>query len=432
MDHAALTRNFWSQVAREYSAQRPLWVRAARKRVPVAEGAVWRALVRACEMRPRDNPRPLMRLFLDNVETCDPRLLPRRRDRALAGYLSRLRSELKGRRVGLVINNLQLASFELWSQLGDLLSGLYRAGPMPAYGVEAGLFLGNYETTPFGVHQDRVGVIMLMLAGDKRMRIWPPRALSTADVQQGRCARAPLLACAATLSATEGDIVYWPAGFWHVGESLGFSASLNLSLGTHGGTASSPRVALTAEDVVADAVRTLLPRRARWATPPATPPGSALQQAPYAPAALAPALDELRRSLRDGALSLELEAIRLARVTGLGFLAVPAPLARAPKLFGRTTVKKASERPIAWARVGRRMVVAANGHTFRLPFHPAVVDLLRRIDHRRDHKRGQRISVLLRGLPRLATVNRVPTRITARLLRAVLRELILIRALSVC
>jgi 50S ribosomal protein L16 3-hydroxylase len=373
--------------------------------------------------------RPLIRLFLDNVESSDRRFLPRHGDRALRGYLARLQSELRGRCMGLVINNVQLASFALWSELGAWLSGLYRLAAMPAYGVEAGIFLGNYDSTPFGVHQDRVGVLMLMLDGHKQMHLWPPDALTPADVQRHGFSYAQLLPRATTLRAAEGDLLYWPAGFWHVGESQGFSASLNLSLGTHGGTASNPAVPLTVNELVADAVRTLLARRARGSrrARPAALRLSVLREPSRVSEAVDAALDELRRSVSDGDLSLELEAQRLTRATGLGFLAVPAPLIRAPKLSARATLKASTTRPIAWARVGPRMVISANGHAFRLPFHPAVVQLLQRF----EHGRSQRVSVLLRRLPQVANIDGVPTRISAPLARAILRQLILIRALSV-
>jgi len=75
--------------------------------------------------------------------------------------------------------------------------------------------------------------------------------------------------------------------------------------------------------------------------------------------------------------------------------------------------------------VGSRFAVSANGHAFVLPFHPAFSETMEQLS------RGGPVDVasLVRGLTTLADVDGVPTRVSERMICALLERLASARAL---
>jgi hypothetical protein len=299
---------------------------------------------------------------------------------------------------------------------------------VPPFGVEAGVFLGNYEATAFGVHRDRVGVLMLGLEGEKTMRLWAPDALDIADVQEHGFAHAPLAGRATTVLCRPSDLVYWPAGFWHVGESSGFSATLNVGFGTHGGTASNAEAPGNLADRVTAAVRLALRSELDGGARGVPESLEDLRDPARSARTIATAKAALARTIAGDDVALELAAERLNRATGFGFRTIPAPLSRVARIGGGSRVRVLRPESVAWLRVASRLVVSANGHSFVLPFHPAFSTTMERLS------RGGSVHVesLVRRLPRLANaddVDGVPTRVGKRMICALLERLASARAL---
>ncbi|WP_338870673.1 hypothetical protein [Myxococcus stipitatus] len=76
------------------------------------------------------------------------RYLPYAEDNTLEGYEARVTRLLKGRRFGVVLNNLQTYHWHHWLQMKTFLSGFYEAMGVPLSGADSTLFLGNYRSTP--------------------------------------------------------------------------------------------------------------------------------------------------------------------------------------------------------------------------------------------------------------------------------------------
>src|SRR5262245_15100070 len=151
-------------------------------------------------------------------------LLPRPDDGSFTGWRRRMARRFRGS-VALVVNPLQHHSHGLWQRLSEFLRGLFERTGIPAYGVEVGAFIGDYDATPFGVHTDAVDVIASMIEGRKRIVTWRPEQLTQKQAElYGRSAALPR---PRAVDANPGDLVYWPSGFWHIAQCRGFSVSLN-------------------------------------------------------------------------------------------------------------------------------------------------------------------------------------------------------------
>ncbi|MDQ1041576.1 hypothetical protein QFZ75_008078 [Streptomyces sp. V3I8] len=128
---------------------------------------------------------------------------------------------------------------------------------MPGGPVEAEVFLGDYPSTPGGIHRERCANVHLVLAGAKSMHLWPDplRPPGTTPVRADTAPGAgtpeeylPGLdpasarADATTLTAHAGGGFTWPAGTWHVGETHGPALALNLAAYERTGKAGSLRL----------------------------------------------------------------------------------------------------------------------------------------------------------------------------------------------
>jgi hypothetical protein len=105
------------------------------------------------------------------------------------------------------------------------------------------LFMGQYKSTEGGIHREMCPVFHNVLGGNKAIRTWPTDTWpidqhkmrfstdeSTANdeyylLEVGVDER---LDAAVTLRGGPGEVLYWPAGWWHVGISPELSISATL------------------------------------------------------------------------------------------------------------------------------------------------------------------------------------------------------------
>ena len=127
---------------------------STRVRSSVASTAlVYRALRAQVKAWRSDPTGVALRFFIDGATIA--RLGPwLPREPTLSSYLTRLRQQLGGKRFLLVANDLQRFDSSLRERVSPLRDR------RPGAALEAGLFLGDYPTTAFGVHRDKVDVWM--------------------------------------------------------------------------------------------------------------------------------------------------------------------------------------------------------------------------------------------------------------------------------
>ncbi len=145
--------------------------------------------------------------------------LPTDEDGSFDAYDARLAARLDGRRHALVVNGFHAFDPALWSRERAFFDPLWRAVGLPLTGAITTLFHGTYEHSPVGVHKDRFATFMFGLRGRKRMRFWPRRPWDEAVSTKTDYARHTAASVYADVGP--GELLYWPADYYHVGESAG-------------------------------------------------------------------------------------------------------------------------------------------------------------------------------------------------------------------
>lgn len=196
------------------------------------EDVVWDALLAAAEcFRSGVAPNPQHLFLMTHEYTLNHpvKYLPKADDQNFDGYFARLSAELPGEEFAGNLHGLQQFWPPLWEHLRRFVGGLFEADQrMPAGGVSTTLIFGRYHKSPFRVHKDAFSAINITVKGQKRFLVWPFEtfaglAPSPETLHEGyaldNLGDPSLLDGATELELRTGEAAYWPAAFWHVGES---------------------------------------------------------------------------------------------------------------------------------------------------------------------------------------------------------------------
>lgn len=291
--------------------------------------------------------------------------LPREEDGSLEGYDTRLVPRLKDQRYALIIARLHASGFGLWSRERAFFSELWRRVGLPLSGGITTLFHGNYEHSPVGVHQDRFTTFLFALRGRKRMRFWPKKPWS-APVST-ILDYAPYLEDSFVAEVGPGDILYWPASYYHVGESAGpeVATSVNVGIPLH-----EHLLSYDLQDLLPDAGgegADEVPERHVSRRTGVSPLARGVLSAsgvlsPVLPPALQEAAGALRRRSRKQEVEERLQRVWLQRLSAAGFEPVPPPV-RGGRLTDEASVRADPRFPILVEPRGTgQWLCAANGH----------------------------------------------------------------------
>jgi hypothetical protein len=154
--------------------------------------------------------------------------------------LGRLGDQTGSREWGLCLTDPQIASAKIFRRLLVFLDSLYRHIGIPRGGCSPDLFMMNHKVSFFRLHKDAQDVFTFVIAGWRRFLLWPFDTFAGTAGLGADESRAPRLlfevdheayrSQAVVLEATAGDLLYWPAEWWHVGESNGERA-VSLAVG---------------------------------------------------------------------------------------------------------------------------------------------------------------------------------------------------------
>jgi hypothetical protein len=122
-----------------------------------------------------------------------------------------------------------------------LLPAVRRNGGLPAGGFRIEGFFGKYRSTPTGIHLDSSDNFSFIVRGPKRLLFWPrERFQPRVQIPDPRAPSQELaltrryedhVSDAIILDGEEGDVIYWPRDYWHVGASPeGWTAMINLAM----------------------------------------------------------------------------------------------------------------------------------------------------------------------------------------------------------
>ncbi|MDW8804136.1 cupin [Streptomyces scabiei] len=372
----------WTTFAERYWDRSPVLFRALSP-APFEVSEVFRAAAHASPCAgPEERVPPHAQLTVERVQrdTADG-LLPTAEDGGFDGYDARLAARLGGRRYALVVNDFHAFDAALWSRERGFYAGLWGAVGLPVTGAITTLFHGTYEHSPVGVHKDRFATFMFGLRGRKRMRFWPRRPWD--EPVSTKVDYAGHLPESFSADVGPGDLLYWPADYYHVGESASASPATSVNVGV---PREEHHAGYEVEALIADLAPTRLTGRGSLDTLLDVPEAAVGAPGPGPDGLLSPVLPEAFggavRALADFAeperTGPRVTTVSLRHWTAGGFAPAPAPAASLP-LADADRLRTAPGARVLWAAVGDGgTLCTANGLPTRTPLGPGAMTAVTR------------------------------------------------------
>ncbi len=377
----------WDRFLDNHWDKEPACLRAPFDRPPVPPEDAFRAAAVACapfRAGTRFRALPDVRFFIEDAQIRAPgTLLPGPRDRDLHHYHRRVAGRLGKQRFQLFVDQPLMVDFPLWARVRDLVAGLVMRVGFPVLPIACDLALGNFARPPRGLAKRlHHSVIMLVLRGRVRVRLWerlwddPPNEIVDFD----RHARD-----AVTLEAGAGDILYWPARFWHVEQCIGRASDACMALRLW-----IPAQGARPTDVVKEVLADLFDEKLDHdGTVPFLPfPALCAGRCSVGPARRDPLAGPLARAAgclaqlsRGPELTRALRVLWAKRVSAYGLEPVPSADQTARALDPSDLVRADPGGQAVRMPCGEgEWIWAVNGHAFALQGHRAATRVLRLLD----------------------------------------------------
>lgn len=176
-------------------------------------------------------------------------LLPTEADGSFDEYERRVGARLDGRKYAVIISGFHGFDFPLWDRERRFFGGLWDEVGLPLTSAITTMFHGNYDHSPVGVHKDRFATFMFGLRERKRMRFWAERPWSESEAVSSMVDYERFLPSSFAVEVEPGDLLYWPADYYHVGENCGETPATSVNIGV---PRIEHRVAYELEDLLSD------------------------------------------------------------------------------------------------------------------------------------------------------------------------------------
>ena len=155
-------------------------------------------------------------------------------------YEAQVAASFPGAEFSVILDKVELVLPDLRERLEPALHALFGRVGYPVRGIHSCIYAGTYGSTPFGIHMDDCHVLMASGIGCKKMAFWPRAYFEHREhmVIPGSSAHAGaalevLLQEATVLEIGPHDLLYWPAGEWHVAINDGRDFRASLSIGIY-------------------------------------------------------------------------------------------------------------------------------------------------------------------------------------------------------
>lgn len=327
-------------------------------RAPFLPAAVLRAAARAGDAGA--SPMPYAQFTVERAQQADPRLaLPRAGERTFDAYARRLAEVAGGRRHALIVNRLHRFDAGLWRRERDWFAPLWARTGLPSGSAITTLFHGDYEHSPIGVHKDRFATFLFVLSGRKRMRFWPRRPWREAVTTV--LDYAAYLPASFAVDVGPGEALYWPASFYHVGETVGAGTATSVNVGI---PREEQHRRYDVDDLLPTTPSSSTPRRVSVPVSACmvVATDAACTAAVETPPVWHEAVADLRRRCASRTLATQARRTTLARYGAGGFEPLPPPATR-PVLRPGDRLRRVPGAPLLWsAAVGAPVLVGVNGH----------------------------------------------------------------------
>jgi hypothetical protein len=131
----------------------------------------------------------------------------------------------------MVVQEAQSLGGPLWWSALSVARAIYRRRGMAPGGAHSEIFLGNYRRSFLHVHKDSLETLTFVVRGRKRFLVWPYEVFADRPevFEGGETAQinldadldyAPYRDRAIVLEGGPGDVLFWPASYWHVAEGV--------------------------------------------------------------------------------------------------------------------------------------------------------------------------------------------------------------------
>ncbi|NBD12957.1 JmjC domain-containing protein [Corallococcus silvisoli] len=408
----------WPDFVARYWRKEPVLFRKLFQPGFLAKGDAFRILSAASKSANQPGEKVSLRFFVDkSYREFDARGFLPLNDASFEEYTQRVTEALNGRGFAVVLNKAHTWDMELWRRTRGFVQGLYSEIGVPE-STDAVIWYSRTEVTGFGVHEDPIDNLLVMLDGRKRFRMWAPEVLQRNPQLLGHAGYESILGEAQTFDLEPGDVLYIPQGYYHVSEA-GSEPALQVSI------LMAVHKHYWIESIQRDATKLIdsrLSKVERSQTIPVFQADKALRP-PEMPGNLNTMLEAFESIGKD--LRLAVSRKWLARLSGLGLDAAAKQEAREFK--DTDTVWVDPSEPLLFQVQEGQLLGAIYGHSFAIQAHPKLIELFRELN------RGQRIKVrdLIKKHSGEATVRRKQYTLDAQFIRALLGRLYSMRALQV-
>ncbi|WP_257461579.1 cupin domain-containing protein [Archangium lipolyticum] len=236
MEQQGLSPEFWNTFVKEYWNKKPVVFKGVLPKDLLTDEDVLEALGNYANAALRDEldslrpkrPGGFARLYVEGRQIGPMEIgkfMPRGAN--VPEYIKEVGGSFGGSRVGVILNDVELFSERVGAVNRQLVVPIIERVGIPSRNVEATIFAGDYDVTPFGIHKDdHADVMTLVIAGRKRMLVWPeeyfdqhPERMEQLTLREDAI---ELFSKDATvLDASPGDLMYWPGSAYHVATSMG-------------------------------------------------------------------------------------------------------------------------------------------------------------------------------------------------------------------
>ena len=137
------------------------------------------------------------------------------------------------KKFGMIVNLGEKLNVDLANEVAKKIRPLFQQVGFPREGVNFTIFIGNYDKTPLGIHQDPAGQSVTHFhlgPSDKTMYTWgkhefpkllEDKGLLITDVEE-------LIPYATKYTFSEGDVYFMPEGEYHIGKQDGLSIAVTI------------------------------------------------------------------------------------------------------------------------------------------------------------------------------------------------------------
>lgn len=364
------SKKFWENFVREYWKKQPGVFHSVHQPLIQTEEQIYEGLLDVSATL-REGKVATIRFYIEHssLQVNLLEYLPLPADGSLTNYLQRIRGKVDNRSFALVTNKFHLHQPNLWLCLRQIFYEFYLLVGIPEDTVVAA-FVGNYATTPFGVHTDSDSTFYFILKGHKRVHLWPYEFAKEHNapwpqrVAGGSTDYLRYLDEAITLEGNPGDLLYWPAHYWHVAESDDCD-SVTLSIGMP-----KPSSCFVG-DMLAEKIRERIPNYTEMMHSVLMSP--AMYDKLVLPAPIVRAKKEYENTLSN--MNDDLQEHWLNRISSLGYRYVPTPRTWV-SLLDHDWLTAIPGSLVCFQRAEQEFLCSSLGHSFRLPYHPKLKDLL--------------------------------------------------------